>query len=51
MKTPSAALPSSFVIAEYTLVRLIPQDFGRLASGAFLITLEKIFSATCKYTN
>jgi hypothetical protein len=34
-KDPSAALPSSFVIATYFHVRLIPQDFGCLASGHF----------------
>jgi hypothetical protein len=27
--------PSSFVIAAYGQVRLIPQDFGSLASGHF----------------
>jgi hypothetical protein len=32
-KRPSAALPASFVIAAYGQVRLLPQDFGRLASG------------------
>jgi hypothetical protein len=34
-KRPSAAFPSSFVIAAYVQVRLIPQDIGRLASGHF----------------
>ena len=34
-KRPSAAFPSSFVVATYTQVRLTPQDFGRLASGHF----------------
>ena len=34
-KRPSAAFPSSFVIAAYRKVRLIPQDFGRLASDHF----------------
>ena len=34
-KRPSAVLSSSFVIATYPKVRLIPQDFGRLASGLF----------------
>ena len=34
-KRSSAALPSSIVIAAYIRVRLIPQDFGRLASGHF----------------
>ena len=40
-KRPSAALHSSCVIATYG-VRLIPQDFVRLASGLFLNALEKI---------
>jgi hypothetical protein len=34
-KRPSASFPSSFVIAAYLKVRLIPQDFGSLASGHF----------------
>jgi len=34
-KHPSALLRSSFVIAAYGKVRLIPQDFARLASGFF----------------
>jgi hypothetical protein len=34
-KGPFALLPSSFVIATYFHVRLIPKDFGRLASGPF----------------
>jgi hypothetical protein len=34
-KRPSAALPSSFVVAAYIQVRLTPQDFGCLASGHF----------------
>jgi hypothetical protein len=34
-KSPSAALRSSFVIAAYLKVRLIPQDFACLASGGF----------------
>jgi hypothetical protein len=34
-KSPSAALRSSFVIAAYLKVRLIPQDFARLASCGF----------------
>ncbi|MCX5904327.1 MAG: hypothetical protein NTV89_12850, partial [Proteobacteria bacterium] len=34
-KYPSAALRSSFVIAAYGTVRLIPPDFARLASGYF----------------
>jgi hypothetical protein len=34
-KRPSAALPSSLVTAEYFYVRLIPRDFGSLASGHF----------------
>jgi hypothetical protein len=34
-KRPSAAFPSSFVIAAYIQVRRIPQDFGSLASGHF----------------
>ena len=34
-KRPSAALPSSFVVAAYIQVRLTPKDFGRLASGHF----------------
>ena len=34
-KRPSAAFPSSFVIAAYIQVRLTPQDFGCLASGHF----------------
>jgi hypothetical protein len=42
-KNPSAAFPSSFVIAAYNKVRLTPQDFGRLASGHFLGILEKKF--------
>jgi len=41
-KSPSAALPSSFVIAAYFNVRLIPQDFGRLASGHFCSALGDI---------
>jgi hypothetical protein len=34
-KRPSAAFPSSFVVAAYIQVRLTPQDFGCLASGHF----------------
>jgi len=34
-KHPSASLRSSFVIATYCKVRLIPLDFARLASGRF----------------
>jgi hypothetical protein len=34
-KRPSAAFPSSFVVAAYIQVRLTPQDFGRLAPGHF----------------
>ena len=34
-KHPSAALRSSLVIAAYRKVRLIPQDFARLAYGCF----------------
>jgi hypothetical protein len=34
-KHPSAALRSSFVIAAYHEVRLIPRDFARLASECF----------------
>jgi hypothetical protein len=34
-KSPSAALRSSFVIAAYLKVRLIPQDFSCLASCGF----------------
>jgi len=34
-KRPSAALHSSYFIAAYTTVRLIPHDFARLASGHF----------------
>ena len=34
-KRSSAAFPSSFVIAAYCQVRLIPQDFGCLASDHF----------------
>jgi hypothetical protein len=34
-KRPSAAFPSSFVVAAYIQVCLTPQDFGRLASGHF----------------
>jgi hypothetical protein len=34
-KHPSAAFPSSFVVAAYNQVRLTSQDFGRLASGHF----------------
>jgi len=34
-KRPSAAFPSSLVVATYIQVRLTPQDFGRLASGHF----------------
>ena len=34
-KRPSAALPSSLVTAAYFYVRLIPQDFGSLASRHF----------------
>jgi hypothetical protein len=34
-KRPSAALPSSLVTAAYFYVRLIPRDFGSLASGHF----------------
>src|SRR5574340_38940 len=32
-KCPSAAFPSSFVVATYLKVRLTPQNFGCLASG------------------
>jgi hypothetical protein len=34
-KRPSAAFPSSFIVATYIQVRLTPQDFGSLASGHF----------------
>jgi hypothetical protein len=34
-KRPSAAFPSSFVVAAYRQVRLTPQDFEGLASGHF----------------
>jgi hypothetical protein len=34
-KYPSASLHSSLVIAAYKQVRLIPNDFVRLASGCF----------------
>jgi hypothetical protein len=34
-KRPSASFSSSFVIAAYAQVRLVPQDFGSLASGHF----------------
>jgi len=34
-KHPSASLRSSFVIATYGNVRLIPRDFARLASVCF----------------
>jgi hypothetical protein len=34
-KRPSAAFPSSFVVAAYVQVRLTRQDFGRIASGLF----------------
>jgi hypothetical protein len=34
-KCPSAAFPSSFVVAAYSQVRLTPQDFGSLASAPF----------------
>jgi hypothetical protein len=34
-KRPSAALPSSLVTAAYFHVRLIPRDFGSLASRHF----------------
>jgi hypothetical protein len=34
-KRPSAAFPSSFVVAAYPEVRLTPQAFGSLASGHF----------------
>jgi len=34
-KWPSAAFPSSLVVAAYSQVRLTPQDFGSLASGLF----------------
>jgi hypothetical protein len=34
-KRPSAALPSSLVTSTYFYVRLIPRDFGSLASGHF----------------
>jgi len=34
-KRPSAAFPSSFVVAAYNQVRLTSQDFGRLAPGHF----------------
>ena len=34
-KSPAVALRSSFVIAAYLNVRLIPQDFACLASGGF----------------
>jgi hypothetical protein len=53
-KHPSAALRSSFVIAAYTIVRLIPLDFARLApidvfdqpeKGYFLNKLPGLFFA------
>jgi len=34
-KRPSAALPSSFVVAAYFTVRLTPQDSGALHLGIF----------------
>ncbi len=34
-KHPAASLRSSFAIATYGTVRLIPLDFARLASGCF----------------
>ena len=34
-KRPSAAFPSSFVVAAYLQVRLTPLDFGSLAVGHF----------------
>jgi hypothetical protein len=40
-KRPSAALPSSLVTAAYFYVRLIPRDFGSLASGHFPIASEE----------
>ncbi len=40
-KRPSAALPSSLVTAAYFYVRLIPRDFGSLASGHFPSASQK----------
>jgi hypothetical protein len=40
--TASAAFSSSFVTATYAHVRLIPQDFGGLASGHFCKALQEI---------
>jgi hypothetical protein len=40
-KRPSAALPSSLVIAAYFYVRLIPRNFGSLASGHFPSASQK----------
>ena len=40
-KRPSASLPSPLVTAAYFSVRLIPQDFGSLASGHFPSASEK----------
>jgi hypothetical protein len=40
-KRPSAALTSSLVTAAYFYVRLIPRDFGSLASGHFPSASEK----------
>jgi len=34
-KRPSAAFPSSLVVAAYVQVRLAPRDFGGLAPGHF----------------
>jgi hypothetical protein len=46
-KRPSAAFPSSFVVAAYIQVRLIPQDIREPCIWAFLSSLRKItFSAT-----
>jgi len=47
-KRPSAAFPSSFVVAACIQVRLIPQDIRGPCIWAFLSSLRKItFSATC----
>jgi hypothetical protein len=40
-KRPSAALPLSLVTAVYFYVRLIPRDFGSLASGHFPSASQK----------
>ncbi|UCB49780.1 MAG: hypothetical protein JSW56_02480, partial [Deltaproteobacteria bacterium] len=39
---PSAALPLSLVTAAYIYVRLIPRDFGSLASGHFPSASQKL---------